>query len=648
MTKLKLKTCPIVHPLATVSWSPASLLVITSTLATLFVASEWVFIFTRPSFLQTVSFLEKTTAFLSMAGLLILFCFLTLSLLLLPGWFIKKAGFRKALMAIGYTIPAFLLTSLCILLLDNFTYTLFRFGIVSTSGVTRALYTALFVTGFIYLYFKLLSFHELLASFFTRVKPSSRKRAMIVVFVIAIAGALLPADITHTSSQIAAQPGRKINNATPPDILLITVDGVNAEYTSLENSEIGTTPFLLEISSESMNARNTFSNAQGTIGSLTAILTGRHPVDTRVIYSSDMLQAGDAYKHLPGILRNYGYYTAQLSNPQYADAYKANFQGAFTEANGRSIEQNAIMFALSNVYPGVEHIFHQEVIERLSARLGHIFFINDMANPYDQVVSAAVKFDDQSKLDRVFELLEHSSQPVFIHLHWMGTHGPIYHPDEQVFSQGLDFDQQDENKQLFYFDSLLEFDRAVEKIYTYLDDHGQLENTILLVTSDHTKGWTNGRVPLLIRFPKQQPGSVITTNVQTIDIAPTLLSYLGIKAPNWMAGRSLLATPLEDEPIFAAKIPKSNKDPLTNKIVYPESEAPFYQFGRISVIECSQWFELDLQAKTLTSGLVRDHQAPCAEESDETQALALIINHLERYGFDTSSLNQLEIKLRNQ
>jgi len=129
-------------------------------------------------------------------------------------------------------------------------------------------------------------------------------------------------------------------------------------------------------------------NAQGTIGSLTSLLTGRHPADVRVIYSSDMLQATDAYQHLPGILNSLGYYTVQLSNAQYADAYKTNFQSAFDEANGRSATDQPVNNALNRLYPGITAIFQNEVIERISARILHVFYIRDMNNPYREVTEA--------------------------------------------------------------------------------------------------------------------------------------------------------------------------------------------------------------------------------------------------------------------
>ena len=369
--------------------------------------------------------------------------------------------------------------------------------------------------------------------------------------------------------------------------------------------------------------------------------TGRHPADVRVIYSSDMLQATDAYQHLPGILNSLGYYTVQLSNAQYADAYKTNFQSAFDLANGRSTTDQPVNNALNRLYPGITAIFQNEVIERISARVLHLVYIRDMNNPYREVTEAPKKFDDLEKIEEVKSLLEERREPLFIHVHWMGTHGPNYYPDEQVFSSGIDINDQEKDRQLFYYDSVLEFDRTIADLYQFLEETNRLDNTILIITSDHSQKWTNSRLPLVIDIPGDTEAKKISVNTENIDIAPTLLDYLDIPQPAWMPGQSLLSGANNAHPIFTAKIPRSSRDSVTGKVVYPESKAPFFQFGRISVVECDQWFELDLTEKTLKSGVVVDHSGACPLETDSRSAISLIIQHLQQYGFDASSLQVL-------
>jgi len=640
MPPIKDRISSTLAPLKNIKISPVSLVVITAFSAFLFVFSEWIFIFTRPSFLKTVPFVEKLTALSATTSLLVLAGVLVTLVLILPSVFVKSAGVRRILSAIALVIPTMILAATVLLLVDNFTYTVFRFGIVSSQGAWRAVYAFLFMVMAVYLYTRLADLSNLLALFFNRNKPRVQLILFTVILLLAGFGALLPANLSQVKNETLKQRTSSSRNQLP-DILLITVDGVNAEYTSIYGGERDTTPFLRELATDSLVGVNHFANAQGTIGSLTSLLTGKFPADTRVIYSSDMLRATDAYLHLPGILKSYGYYTAQFSNAVYADAYKTNFQNAFSEANGRSMSKHPIAQLLTRLYPGVPSIFQQEVIERITNRVAHVLYIRDMANPYQQVTEAPTKFDDQEKIDNTIALLEAKREPVFVHLHWMGTHGPNYFPEQQVFSAGLNIEDQGADKQLFFYDSLLEFDREISTLYQYLQEHDRLNHTIVIVTSDHSQKWTNSRLPLVIHFPADTHKKTIRLNTENIDIAPTLLDYLEIPQPVWMPGQSLLSATYQSHPIFTAKIPRSTKDPTTGKVVYPESEAPFYQFGRMSVVWCDQWFEIDLNELTLSSGQVASYDTSCARRINKPEAVDLIIQHMKAHGFDTTSLAQM-------
>ena len=640
MRATRKKILSVLKPLRNLAISPVVLCLLTALLAVFYAVAEWVFIFTRPSFLKTVPLAEKLEALVATASLLILAGLLLVIVILLPGFFFHKRHVRHVLRAIALLIPTLLLTSTVLLLVDNFTYTVFRFGIVSTTGVWRGIYAFLLIILAIFLYTHIADLGNLFTIFFSRQKTRIRVIVPTMVILLAALGAIAPANISREKSAATQQRTAASRNQMP-DILLITVDAVNAEYTSIYGGERDTTPFLRELAARSLVGMNHFANAQGTIGSLTSLLTGRHPVDVRVIYSSDMLQATDAYQHLPGILNSLGYYTVQLSNAQYADAYKTNFQSAFDEANGRSATDQPVNNALNRLYPGITAIFQNEVIERISARILHVFYIRDMNNPYREVTEAPKKFADLEKIEKVKSLLEERREPLFIHVHWMGTHGPNYYPDEQVFSAGIDIDDQEKDRQLFYYDSILEFDQTIADLYQYLEEANRLEHTILIITSDHSQKWTNSRLPLVIDFPDGDAAKKITVNTENIDIAPTLLDYLDIPQPLWMPGQSLISEEYEARPIFTAKIPKSSKDPLTGKVTYPESKAPFYQFGRISVIVCDQWYELDLNETTLNSGKVIGHSDACAGETDPRTAISMIMKHLEQYGFDASSLQGL-------
>ncbi|MFK7754029.1 MAG: sulfatase-like hydrolase/transferase [Sedimentitalea sp.] len=114
-----------------------------------------------------------------------------------------------------------------------------------------------------------------------------------------------------------------------------------------------------------------------------------------------------------------------------------------------------------------------------------------------------------------------------------------------------------------YMGLITEVDHHIGRIIAFLKDTGQYDNTLLIVTSDHGEMlgdhhcWSKFSVhdaayhtPLIIRQPGNQDraGAVVTQPVETIDITPTILDWVGQDIPNSMDGRSLLALLQGDQP----------------------------------------------------------------------------------------------------
>ncbi len=97
------------------------------------------------------------------------------------------------------------------------------------------------------------------------------------------------------------------------------------------------------------------------------------------------------------------------------------------------------------------------------------------------------------------------------------------------------------------YDNLAGEEREVGKIMAALREDGVLDNTIVIVTSDHGDGlprmkraiYDSGiRVPLMVRFPdKSGAGSAREELISFVDLAPTVLSLAGQPVPRWMHGR---------------------------------------------------------------------------------------------------------------
>jgi len=224
-----------------------------------------------------------------------------------------------------------------------------------------------------------------------------------------------------------------------------------------------------------------------------------------------------------------------------------------------------------------------------------------------------------------------------------GTHGPLFNPREQTFSIG----QVQDKKWMtdFYDDAILDFDRQVGQVFEHLSQAGMLDNTIIIIYSDHGFEWqTRNRIPLIIWFPKGEHAGIIKNNVQNLDIVPTILDYLGIPQPEWLSGRSLLSQgePPVDRYILAASttgelvaVTESRGWALSEDKIAP----PFYQLGYVSLIVCNRWYELYFIHPRLLYGEVQGHTAPCDANNLPTTdyAKSIILNHLADNDYNVSS-----------
>ena len=622
-------------------FSPLDACLLIPITAFLYTLMEWLFIISKPSFMNTVPFIEKISVLLNSTAVLALAAILAQVPAAILYYCFRSKTLRQVLRFVLCLTPAAIMACLILLLVDNTTYTAFKFGVVSTKDAPRALY----LVGLIVLCLGLVLpvFRALHSIERSRRKQSKSVKTWLpaglglIIILFAILPVAFNPNLNAAVKTESAPPAGEL-----PNIILITGDGLNASKMSLYGFSKDTTPFLRDLAESSLVAENAFSNAQGTIGSTTSILTGRYPTDIRMLAATDILKGEDAVEHLPGLLKTYGYYTVQLSFSYYADAYKVNIQYGFDEANGESPVQNKIQAAFARLLPTDYYYFLREEFTRISDRLEHLFYIENMTNPFIQVTESPEKFDDQEKLDYLFTLLDQTDRPLFVHIHWLGTHGPKYYPDEQVFSAGKEIKDQEKYEENFYLDSILEFDRGIEQVYNALESRGLLDQTVLVVSSDHTQRWSINRIPLLIHFPNSENAGLIRENAQDLDIAPTLLDYFGAEQPSWMPGQSLL-TPLDpDRPIFIAAIPDSKKDPETKKITYPPVIAPYYQFGKMTVVICDHYYQVVFHKSTLTSSQISGYPESCVHPApDDAEALALIVEHLKEYGFDTSQLENI-------
>ncbi len=154
---------------------------------------------------------------------------------------------------------------------------------------------------------------------------------------------------------------------------------------------------------------------------------------------------------------------------------------------------------------------------------------------------------DEDILSASSDFLESFGQDrFFLYIHMMDLH-------QYVFADGTpDFG----NSYSDYYDMAIHWsDRLIGHLYDELDAIGQLQNTIIVIASDHGEAFREHgsegparnlfsevvKVPWIIALPfRLDPGIVIDEAVSNIDLWPTILDLMGLPSLPNADGRSLV------------------------------------------------------------------------------------------------------------
>ncbi len=141
-------------------------------------------------------------------------------------------------------------------------------------------------------------------------------------------------------------------------------------------------------------------------------------------------------------------------------------------------------------------------------------------------------------------LRQRRGAPFFAWLHYWDPHEPhiAVPPYGQLFAHDP------------YQGEIAYADDSLGAVLRQLEELGELERTLIVMTADHGEGRQEHRemthaflaydptihVPLIVRVPGRRGGRRVSERVGTVDIVPTVLDLLGLAMPAEIQGRSLV------------------------------------------------------------------------------------------------------------
>ena len=326
------------------------------------------------------------------------------------------------------------------------------------------------------------------------------------------------------------------------NIILIVIDTLRADHLSCYGYFRETSPTLDRLAREGVVFEDMYASGVPTGPGFTSIVTGLYPVSHRYYITPydvpNAYQLDDDIPVLAEILWDHGYVTAAVDNLINFRSHMKHFVRGFEY--------------YMNPTKTSRWVHHHVTADQ----------VNRMAVPW---------------------IRRHSYERFFLFVHYWDPHMPYNQPEgyRRVFRHrrgdysdlrverapaGYEYVpgwgrlgeivEGDEDRSIDLYDGeVLYVDNAVAELVESLKDEGVLDDTLIIVTSDHGEQlgqhgiWGHAglhepviRVPLIMRCPGKLPrGLRVRGYAQHADIVPTILELAGISVSHRFDGTSLLS-----------------------------------------------------------------------------------------------------------
>jgi arylsulfatase A-like enzyme len=360
------------------------------------------------------------------------------------------------------------------------------------------------------------------------------------------------------------------------NVLLVVWDTVRASNLSLHGYGRRTSPVLERLAKKGVRFDQAFATAPWTLPSHSSMFTGRWPHELTADWQVPL---DEAHPTLGEYLGAHGYDTAGfVANLDYCSTETGLSRG-FAHYEDYPIELKDIVTRYVGIGTRVDLLTPASVINRLLKRI--------WGDRYDAIPRSNEHAKAGATVDRSFlEWLswqQTRNRPFFAFLNYNDAHSPYEVPDRSIPAVGLrpisyvdrvtlkNWDTLDKFKVSMahvqmandvYDDSIYYLDQRLGVLLDELETRGALDQTLVIVASDHGEHLGDHRlffhgcslyrqlvgVPLVIVGPKHVPaGRSVVEPVSLRDIPATVVELVGLARDAPFPGRSLARFWAENE-----------------------------------------------------------------------------------------------------
>jgi arylsulfatase A-like enzyme len=383
-----------------------------------------------------------------------------------------------------------------------------------------------------------------------------------------------------------------LGNETGPNILILLFDAMSARHLSLYGYARPTTPNLERFAERATVYHSHFAGGNFTSPGTASMLTGLYPWNHRAITLGSMARRDLADQNIFRLIGG-GYHRFGFAQNVWAELLMRQFRADVDELLPMAT------FSRQSTKPTVGHFFGGDSALAYIAYDEFIFSTHEFINPIpaspalgyldlfygNRVRRAGVPtadlplglpfngffyFDNGevfTSVESVIARLQKQDAPYFGYFHLFAPHSPYaaqkkyigtmpeikfpykpHHPLAGHFKQ-----DQLASDATHYDEYIATVDEEIGRLLDALEAAGVLDNTYVILTSDHGDLFERGdsghatsllydaviHIPLLIAAPGQTSRVDVRTPTSNTDLLPTLLQFAGRAIPAGLDGRLL-------------------------------------------------------------------------------------------------------------
>ena len=384
---------------------------------------------------------------------------------------------------------------------------------------------------------------------------------------------------------------------TPPNILVLIFDAWSIENTSLYGYPRKTTPNLDRLAEKAIVYHNHYVSGSFTYPSTSSLLTGVMPWTHWGYWNTPRSEILEEYsdKNIFSLFDSH-YRYGHSNNILASDLIErmVSHMEAFLPAIKLAIPNHQWYQSLFHKDPDTSIVSWSRELELSEEGYANSLFLSRL---YSHIrdkrqknlsslfprglpeISEKDNFILETEIDWISDTLKTSKTPFFSYFHLLPPHStyntrwdfvdvfkddgyePLKKPFHPFSLSSQTYPVQKRNRRL-YDEYILYADSEFGRLMENLRASGVLENTILILTSDHGEMFERGirehlfpsfhepqaHIPLLIFRPGQQERIDIHDLTTTIDLLPTILQLSNKSFPDWLEGIVL--------PPFNPNVPK--------------------------------------------------------------------------------------------